>query len=287
MRREPLRAFLLLTPALLVLGGLFLGSFAPALLQSLGHFPAVGMTGYTLGYYRELFGDPEFLGSLLFSLRISCISSALAVVLGTFLGFLLFSKRKKEGVQRFLALLPIAVPHTVAALLVLQLLSRTGMLGRFLFSLGILASPAEMGSFVFDPSGVGVIVAYLWKGLPFAAVVVAVVLRTLDPRLCEAALVLGASRIQVFWHVLLPLLFPTLSSTFVLLFGFSFGAFEVPFLLGPTFPQALPVAAYRAYLNPDMASRPYAMVYVVVITAMVLGLVFLYGFLARRGERFS
>jgi putative spermidine/putrescine transport system permease protein len=179
------------------------------------------------------------------------------------------------------------VPHTVAALLVLQLLSRTGMLGRFLFYLGILSSPGEMGNFVFDPSGVGVIVAYLWKGLPFAAVVVAVVLRTLDPRLCEAALVLGASRIQVFWYVLLPLLFPTLSSTFVLLFGFSFGAFEVPFLLGPTFPQALPVAAYKAYLHPDMASRPYAMVYVVVITAMALGLVFLYGFLARRGERFS
>jgi hypothetical protein len=36
-----------------------------------------------------------------------------------------------------------------------------------------------------------------------------------------------------------------------------------------------------------MASRPYAMVFVVTITAMALGLVFLYGFLARRGERFS
>ena len=284
MNRDSLRAFLLLAPALLTLGVLFLGSLVPALLQSFGYFPAAGLGEPTLRFYREIIASPEFVPSLLFSLRVSFVSSALAVFLGTILALLLDETGKGERIEALLSSIPIIVPHTVAALLVLNLLSRTGILARVLFSLGWIASPAEMTALVFDRRGTGIIAAYLWKGIPFVAVVVYVVLRNIDGRLRETALILGASRMQALRHVALPLLMPTLSSTFVLLFGFSFGAFEAPFLLGPTFPRALPTAAYSAYLNPDIASRPYSMALIAIITAIAVALVYLYSFLSARKE---
>lgn len=285
--KSALRAYLLLTPALLVLGALFLGGFAPSFLQSFGYFPAVGMTEPTLSFYREVFGGREFLPSLLFSLRIAFLSSSGAVVFGTLLALLLLRTGRGEKIEGALAAIPVIVPHTVAVLLVLNLLARTGLLARLLFASGFISSPDGMPSLVFDRGGLGVIAVYLWKGIPFAAAVVYVVLRNMNTRLWESATVLGASRFQAFRYVVLPLLLPSLSSTFVLLFGFSFGAFEVPFLIGPTFPRALPVAAYSAYIHPDPTFRPYSMVMVVVITFIAMLLVYLYSFFLAGEERAS
>ena len=51
-----------------------------------------------------------------------------------------------------------------------------------------------------------------------------------------------------------------------IIFAFSFGAYEVPFLLGPTTPNALPVKAYIEYSSPELFNRPYAMVINCILT---------------------
>ena len=52
---------------------------------------------------------------------------------------------------------------------------------------------------------------------------------------------------------------PAIKKAFLIILAFSFGAYELPFLLGPTLPKALPVQAYIEYLSPDLLNRPYAM----------------------------
>ena len=63
---------------------------------------------------------------------------------------------------------------------------------------------------------------------------------------------------------------PSIFSSFVIIFAFSFGAYEVPLLLGPTQPKALPVQAFIEYSNPVLQNRPYAMVYNILITLIAL-----------------
>ncbi|MBE6056036.1 MAG: sugar ABC transporter permease, partial [Clostridium sp.] len=56
----------------------------------------------------------------------------------------------------------------------------------------------------------------------------------------------------------------------------SFGAFEVPYLLGPTTPKLLPVKAYIEYSSPDLTNRPYAMVINTILIVISTFLIVLY-----------
>jgi putative spermidine/putrescine transport system permease protein len=62
----------------------------------------------------------------------------------------------------------------------------------------------------------------------------------------------------------------------MLVLAFTFGAFEVPFLLGRRFPSALPVLSYRAYTDVDLNARPEAMAMSIIIAALVTVLVYAY-----------
>ena len=60
------------------------------------------------------------------------------------------------------------------------------------------------------------------------------------------------------------------------MFAFSFGSYEVPFLLGPTLPKAIPVLAYLEFQNPDILNRSYAMAIngIMVLICTVLAIVY-------------
>jgi putative spermidine/putrescine transport system permease protein len=275
--KNKLKPYVLLLPAGLILLGVFVCGIGTAVLQSLGYFPTIGMRELTLNYYREILTDREFLSSFWFSLCISLCSSIIAVILGVLFAYLLFQNKNKKGIEKFIYRVPIVVPHVVAALLVYNVLSQSGIMPRVLYGLGIIQNQNEFPLLLFDKYGIGVIIAYLWKEIPFVAMVVYTVLGNLNDKLSEVSLNLGANKRQTFYHVLLPLLMPSILSSFIIIFAFSFGAFEVPYLLGPTSPRALPVLAYIEYTSPDLTSRPYAMALNSLITVFSVVLVWLYG----------
>lgn len=105
----------------------------------------------------------------------------------------------------------------------------------------------------------GVILAYLWKEIPFIIYFVIALMANINGNLGEAAVNLGAGRIQSFCRVTLPLCAHTILSGFLIIFVFALGAYELPVLLGATAPKALPVLAYIQYTHPDLRNRPYAM----------------------------
>ena len=61
------------------------------------------------------------------------------------------------------------------------------------------------------------------------------------------------------WNVTLPLCKPAILNSGLIIFCYSFGAYELPLLLGSTLPKALPVQTYIEYTHPDLTHRPYAM----------------------------
>ncbi|MDN5332561.1 MAG: putative spermidine/putrescine transport system permease protein [Tepidanaerobacteraceae bacterium] len=276
MNGERLRPYAMLAPALLVQAWLIFTGIYSALQQSLGYFPAAGLDDFSFRYYIEVLKNPDFLRGLLFSFYIAFVSSSLAVILGIFLAVLHIHSPQKDGLSNYLYRLPIIVPHTIAVLLVLSIFSSSGILPRILYSLGLLSSESAFPSMVFDRAGVGVILTYLWKATPFATLMVYTILRNTNPRLFEVALNLGATKWKAFFYVVLPLLKPAIITSFLFLFAYAFGSFEVPYLIGPTYPRALPVLAYTYYVSPELSVRPYAMAVNIIMVMVAFLLIYLY-----------
>ncbi len=281
MKKPDFTLILLLLPLALVTA-LVLAACGAVLLQSLGHVPAFGLAGLTLGYYRDVFHDPDFLGALAVSLSIALKSAILAAALGTALCAALVARRKTGGPMVYLVRFPILAPHAVAALFAILLLSQTGLLARLACALGLISDFPQFPQLLYTPGYEGAILAYLWKEIPFVAYFSLALMSSVSATLGEAAQNLGASPLRAFFTVTLPLSLPAISKAFLIIFIFAFGGYELPMLLGATLPKALPVQAHLTYMSPELRDRPYAMAMYGTILILSAAMAGLYALLTRR-----
>lgn len=178
-----------LAPAALVLTVAVGGALAGSLLQSLGHAPHQGVDAFpTLDYYRAVLGDPAVRAAALRTLATALPAAALATVVGTALGLALAGRR---GPARALVQLPLLVPYGVVVALATVWLAGGGVLARLAFAFGVLEAPAAWSRLLDGPSGVGVVLAFAWKQVPFVALLVAAAYDGGDRTGVEVARVFG------------------------------------------------------------------------------------------------
>ncbi len=266
----------MLAPALAVVLLLFGGGLLLALLQSVGIAPLAGQTEFTLAAYRRIFTQEEFYRSLLLTLWIAGSSTALSTVLAV--GAALVLRRPFRGKRwvTFIFQLNIPIPHLVGAVGILFLFSQSGFLARLAYLAGLINEPAQFPALVYDRYALGIILEYVWKTTCFTGVIILANLQTAGSAFEDVARNLGANRWQRFRYVILPLILPAVLTSSILVFAFTFGAFEVPLLLGQRYPSALPVLAYRSYTDVDLNARPEAMALSVIITLISTALIFAY-----------
>ena len=263
-----LKIALLLAPAVGVIGVLFVGGLGVALVQSLGYMPAIGLTEWSLDAYRQVLGDEDFVDSLLLTLYVSGVSTGLSTVLAVLAALAL--RRSRGRISAVVFQLPITIPHLVAAVGIALVVAQTGLGARLAAVLGLIGEPKEFPALLYDRYSVGIILTYVWKEVPFIALVVLASLRGVASELEEVARTLGAGAWQRFWYVVFPVISPSVVAASLLVFAFTFGAFEVPYLLGKSYPRMLPVMAYNEYRGIDLASRPAAMA-INVLIALITG----------------
>lgn len=279
MKKNKLMPWLLLLPFLGVTV-LVVASVWNILVQSLGLIPAFGLTEPTIEYYRQVLTSETFLSSLAVSLKIAFYSAVLASVWGVLVCAALVGFRKSGIVH--VVRIPILVPHTVVALFIITICSQTGLMSRAAAALGIIGDSTEFPQLLFTETYVGVILAYLWKEIPFVAYFVLALMSGVSSTLGEAAENLGASPLKSFFQITLPLSMPAISKAFLIIFIFAFGGYELPLILGATVPKALPVQAYLSYMDPNLLNRPYAMAMNGVILILSMAMAVLYGILTSR-----
>lgn len=263
-----LKIALLLAPAVGVIGVLFVGGLGVAFVQSLGYMPAIGLTGWSLDAYRQVLGDEDFVDSLLLTLYVSGVSTGLSTVLAVLAALAL--RRSRGRLSAVVFQLPITIPHLVAAVGIALVVAQTGLGARLAAALGLIGEPRDFPALLYDRYSVGIILTYVWKEVPFIALVVLASLRGVASELEEVARTLGAGAWQRFWHVVFPVISPSVVAASLLVFAFTFGAFEVPYLLGKSYPTMLPVMAYNEYREIDLAARPAAMA-INVLIALITG----------------
>jgi sulfate transport system permease protein len=159
------------------------------------------------------------------SYRVTFGATLLAAAINTVFGLLVawvLVRYDFPGKQLFGALidLPFALPTAVAGIALTALYADTGLIGRNL--------PFPMA---YNPTGI--VIALTFIGLPFVVRTIEPVLTEVSREMEEAALTLGASRIQTFRRVILPTLFPALATGFTLAFARGAGEYgSVIFIAG-------------------------------------------------------
>jgi len=266
-RRDFLR-WLMLSPALAVIGVLFAGGLMLAAVQSLGYFAPTGENALTLRHYVALGDDREIYASLWLTLQLATATTVISAVAGLALALGLREVARRSHAINLLLQIPLSVPHLAMVGALITVIAPSGLLARAVYALGFIQQPADFPALINDRYGVGIALAYVLKEAPFIALMTLALLARLGDEYEQAARVLGASAWQRFRHVTLPLVAPAVVSSSLMVFAFIFGAFETPFILGRPFPAMLSVVAQQRYLDVNLASRPGAIA-VAVISALL------------------
>jgi putative spermidine/putrescine transport system permease protein len=220
--RETRRHLLLLLPALLVLALLF----AYPLLGIVNR--SVYKAGYTLQFYRQIFRVPVYLQVLAATFKVSAVVTIVCLVLGYPLAYVLATRRPRTAqLLMIIVVLPFFTSIIVRTYAWMVLLGRNGIVNQYLIALGLTDKPLPL---LYNQAGVVIGMSYVL--LPYMVLTVYSVMRGIDPGLVRAAHSLGASRMQAFRRVFLPLSLPGIAGGTLLVFILSLGFFITPALMG-------------------------------------------------------
>lgn len=277
------KPYLLLLPAIGTIVLLFFGGLFDGFLKSFGYFPAIGETRFEAAAYTELLQSSEFCASLVLTLRIAALSSLFAGVLGAIIAISLFllNESTKSGTSQLwhrLFQLPLTIPHLVGGYIIVLLFMQSGFLSKILATAGIIDEITDFPVLVNDPFGWGIILTYAWKEAPFISLMIYPVLARIHRSWREVARVFGAGSWDFVHEIVLPAILPAWTIATFIVFVFTFSAFEVPFLLGVTYPSVLPVYSYQLYTSGTLADRPEALALNIILAAItiLLGIVVYY-----------
>jgi multiple sugar transport system permease protein len=170
--------------------------------------------------YQDLLTDPEFINSLTLTVFYTVAAVAAELLVGMGIALLLNVDLPWIGVFRTLLVIPMMITPVVAAFCWKLLLDPDhGIVNAFLsHHIVWLGRP--------DTALLSVGVVNVWQNAPYVAILLLAGLRSLPHEPVEAARIDGASRLQMFWHITLPLLRPYLLVALLLRMIFEFRSFD-------------------------------------------------------------
>jgi putative spermidine/putrescine transport system permease protein len=224
-------------------------------------------TDISLRWYEEFFSDREWTDALFLSVRLGVAVAVLSTVLGMSCAVAItrYLRRGKRP-MRALVLAPLMVPVIVTAIAIFDVAIDLRLVGTFW----------------------GLLLAHTVLALPFAVIVLESALKSVDPNLEDAAVSLGANRLQAFVKVTVPLLRPAIFTALLITFVTSWDEVVVVLFIGGAFEQTLPVRMFEfltTQVRPTVAAASGVLIAGLVVGALLAGAI---GWLRRRRvERFA
>jgi putative spermidine/putrescine transport system permease protein len=242
-RRRALALWLLLTPPLLWLGVVYLGSLFALVWQSVYRFDDFGMVvtpDVTWANYRALFRAANF------DIVARTVAMAATVTVGcALIGFPIayylarYTRGATRGALYASVMLPMWVSYIVKAYAWTVILAQGGVIYWFADLLGlralldaILALPVIGGSSL-STSNLGRFLVFTYVWLPFMVLPIYAAVERVPSNLLEASADLGARPWQTFRTVILPLTFPGVVAGSIFTFSLTLGDYIIPQLIGP------------------------------------------------------
>jgi spermidine/putrescine transport system permease protein len=187
----------------------------------------------TLAAWHDLVHGGVYLRLFWKSVEMSLIVSGVVVLFAYPLAYYLaLSGTKRKYVLLLILIAPFLTSYLLRVLAWKVILGDHGVINSFLAWTGIRDADHPISQLLYSRFAVMLVLAYVW--LPFVALPIFVSLDTLDRRLLEAASDLGASRLQAFRKITLPLSLPGVVAAFLFVFIPTVGEFVTPSLVGGT-----------------------------------------------------
>lgn len=180
------------------------------------------------GNYERLATSAALQRVWLTTLRICVITTAITLVAGYVVAYALVSVSPRMQRWMFVCvLLPLWISVLVRAFAWVTVLRTQGLVNEALLGIGVIDQPLRL---IWNEFGIAVgMVHYM---IPYAVLPLYASMRDIDPRLVPAARGLGATRLEAFRRVFLPLTKPGIVAATVLVFIFSLGFYVTPAILG-------------------------------------------------------
>jgi spermidine/putrescine transport system permease protein len=185
----------------------------------------------TLQAWHDFLHSSIYLRLFWKSVKMSLLVSIIIVVLAYPLAYYLaLSGTKRKYVLLLMLIAPFLTSYLLRVLAWKVILGNQGVINTFLFWTGVRDPDHPISQLLYSRFAVMLVLGYIW--LPFVALPIFVSLETLDRRLLEAATDLGASRLQAFRRITLPLSLPGVMAAFLFVFIPTLGEFVTPSLVG-------------------------------------------------------
>src|SRR6266567_2827400 len=208
-----------------------IGAFGLVLLLSV--ILPLGVLAREAGSFKRIITSVAESGSAIRnSVVLSTVGATLTVALGVLLGYGRARARTRlRGLLDLVLIVTFAVPSTVVGIGLISLWNRPGLTGEVYNSTAII------------------VIAYLARFVPVAALILAANVRQLPISSEEAADVAGASWLRTFTRIVLPQIRTGLAAAWVVAFIFAFGELGATVLVTPPGESTLPVRIYTMIAN--------------------------------------
>ena len=184
-----------------------------------------------LGNFQSILSDKDFWNSLLVSIKWVFFEVILQLIIGMIVALILNQKFKGRGVMRTITFIPWAMSGVLTAVL-WQLIfnENVGLLNDILQRLHIISSPV---AWLANPNLVfpSVVIAEVWRGVPFFAISLLAAMQNISGDLYEAADVDGATRRQKLFFITIPQLKETIVLTTLLRSVWEFNSVDLIYSL--------------------------------------------------------
>lgn len=242
-RRPGLLLLLLLTPPLLWLGIVYIGSLFALLAQSffsIDEFSGLVQREFTLKTYRELLTTPSNLDILLRTVSMAAAVTVAAAIIAFPVAY--FAARYAKGGWKALFYLGVMLPLWSSYLVKVYawklILAKEGILNWAVEGMGLgwllqawLSLPI-LGGNSLSVSYTGTFLVFLYVWLPFMILPMQAALERVPGSLLEASADLGAAPAATFRHVILPLALPGVVAGSIFTFSLTLGDYIIPQIVG-------------------------------------------------------
>jgi len=238
-----------------------------------------------LANYKSFFSsDPRFWGAVGRTFAFTMIAVAVETILGVVIALVLNRETRGQNFIKTLFLLPmIATPVAVGMVWLLMYEPSIGVLNYLLGLIGLpqglwLASPQQaLGS---------LILVDVWQWTPMITLIVLAGLASLSREPFEAAIVDGASRLQIIRHITIPLIQPTIVASVILRSIDAFKTYDIIYTMtqgGPGFATET-LNIYSFVLGFQYFQMGKASALLMIFFALVLGLAIILNWLKKPFE---
>ena len=248
--RWPIGLLLVAAPVFLV-GWMIIWPIISAIGRTLWLTDADGNTRFSVETYQFFFSDPYSLSNLSTTLWTTGVCGILLLLICLPIAlYLRFSNTRVAAYVQGLAIFPMFVPSIILSFAFIRVLGPNGTVDLLLNAVGL----PKIRSPYLTPWGP--VIGLVWDNIPLTVLILLSGLGSVSNQAIEAARDVGAGRIAVLWHIILP----RISNSILVAISFSvlgiFSSFTLPYVLGPAAPEMMGPFMQRTFrdlFDPTMA----------------------------------